>query len=388
MFMRRTSLYLIDIISSVNEKAWLAVESGEVYEGLSAGARGETSGELVFNTGMTGYVEVLTDPSYFGQIVVMTQPHIGNYGVQLEDFESAGPAVSGFCLQDLTEHPHHPRSRHSLRHFLTHHKIPAIAGVPTRELTLLLREKGALRAIVTTEKASAKALVARAKDLPSMAGRNLADRVTTAKPYLFKGKWTGKRRIAVLDFGVKRSLLACLASAADGVKVFPAGTSARALAEERPSAYVVSNGPGDPAAMPGAIKTVRELLELGKPVLGVCLGHQLIGLAAGGDSYKLSFGHHGINHPVREEATGKILITTQNHGFAVKPDSLSGDWVKTHVSLNDGTLEGFRHKKKPIYALQFHPEAGPGPLEAREALSEFLWGQSLSPLFFTQKGEK
>jgi len=354
--------------------AWLILETGEVFQGTAFGASGESFGEVVFNTGTTGYVEVVTDPSYTGQIVVMTQPHIGNYGVQPEDFESSRPSISGFCVQDLSPRPRHPRSRMPLEHFLERHGVPGVTGIPTREITLKLRDKGSLRGLLTTRKSALSSWLARIRRSPQMKGRALVSQVTTPKPYVFRSeRWEGGHRIAVLDFGVKRSMLEVLSQAGCYSKVFPASTSADAILEAEPDAILLANGPGDPAALPETIAQIKRLLaNYSRPVLGICLGHQLLALAAGARSYKLAFGHHGINHPVKDERTGKILITTQNHGFAIKPETLPKEWKRTHLSLNDGTLEGFRHGKRPVFAYQFHPEAGPGPLEARELLREFI----------------
>lgn len=354
--------------------AWLILENGDVYEGSSFGAPGESFGEVVFNTGTTGYVEIVTDPSYRGQIVVMTQPHIGNYGVQPEDFESAGPSVAGFCVQDLSARPRHPASKVSLQTLFAKSGVPGIAGLPTREITLKLRDKGSLRGLITTRRRPRAEWLRRVRRSPTMKGRALAEEATASKPAVWKAdRWEGGHRIAVLDFGVKRSMLDCLRQAGSIPKVFPASTPADALLAAGPDAIVLSNGPGDPSALGRTVAEVRRLLaEFDRPILGICLGHQLLALAAGARSYKLKFGHHGVNHPVKDERTGRILITTQNHGFAIKEETLPKEWVATHRSLNDGCLEGFRHKTRPIFAYQFHPEAGPGPIEARELLREFL----------------
>jgi carbamoyl-phosphate synthase small subunit len=356
----------------VKRKARLALESGRVFEGISLGAEGRSIGEAVFTTSMTGYVEVLTDltdPSFFGQIVVATQPHMGNHGMQARDFERDRASVAGFAVGDAASWDGYARSRATLHDFLRARGVVGASGLPTRAITLELRRLGSLRAALSTGRESDKALVALARESPHMAGRSLSRFVTVKKPYIY-GK--GSKRVAVLDFGVKRSLLDALQAAGAASTVFPATAMVKDILKADPDAILLSNGPGDPAAMGPEIEKARELMKTGKPLLGVCLGHQLLGLAAGGTTYKLKFGHHGANHPVQDLATGKVLVTTQNHGFAVKRDSLPSEYQATYLSLNDGTLEGFRHKRKRIAAFQFHPEGGPGPREARELLAEFL----------------
>jgi carbamoyl-phosphate synthase small subunit len=353
--------------STVPPKAWLALENGSVYEGLSAGAGGTAQGEVVFTTSMTGYVETLTDPSYWGQIVVATNPHIGNHGVQLEDRQWDRIAAAGYVVADKTSPDSPGMDGRSLRRFLQEGGVVAASGLPTRDLALMIRGAGALRGVLTTEKASSKALVALARRVPAMEGRSLSRLVSVREPRVF-GR--SRRRVSLLDLGSKRALIDTLIESGVSVKAFPARTSAATLLKEGPEAVVLSSGPGDPAAMRPEIETTRELMRSGVPVLGICLGYQLLGLAAGASSFKLKFGHHGANHPVKDLQTGQVLITTQNHGFALKAGSLPSGWRETHRSLNDGTLEGFKHRHAA--GLQFHPEGAPGPREARELVRRFL----------------
>lgn len=351
---------------------WLALETGEIYEGRSIGAEGFSCGEVVFTTAMTGYVEVVTDPSFYGQIVVATYPHVGNHGVQPADFEWRRPALAGFVVGDATLEPSRADGRLTLGRWLRRSGIVGLSGLPTREITLALRSRGSLRGVAATRRVSAEALVSLARRGPRMAGRSLAEEVSVRRPTVWGGgDWTGSKRVAVIDYGVKRSLLEGLSRNGCCLKLFPAATPARRIMEEDPKGVVLSSGPGDPAAMAASSAEVEKFLSWGRSVLGVCLGHQLLGLAAGGRTYKLKFGHHGVNHPVRDESSGRVLITTQNHGFAVRPSSLPSDYVVTHVSLNDKTLEGFRHRRRKIAAYQFHPEGAPGPEEGRALLREF-----------------
>ena len=353
--------------------AWLVLEDGTAFAGQSAGAPGETFGEVVFHTGMSGYQEILTDPSYKGQIVCMTYPHIGNYGVNEEDIESRKPWAEGFIMRELSPIASSHRATEPLDTYLTKHGIIAITGVDTRALTLKLRQQGSMRAGVSTTETDPGRLLARVRAYRDIVGVDLVKEVTCDAPYVWQSSGAKAKRasIAVMDFGVKRNILRNLASLGFEVNVFPASTPAADVLAAKPDGIVLSNGPGDPAALPYAVQTIRALM--GKaPMLGICLGHQLLGLAYGGETFKLKFGHHGANHPVQDIATGKVEITSQNHNFAVRLESIPGQAVElTHKNLNDGTVEGMRHKKLPIMSLQYHPEASPGPHDSRYLFERF-----------------
>lgn len=343
-------------------RAILALEDGKIYKGESFGAGGECCGEVVFNTAMAGYQEIITDPSYKGQIVTMTYPLIGNYGVNEDDAESRGPFVEGFVVKEYSKIRSNWRSTSSLGDYLKKNNIVAIEGIDTRDLTLHIREAGAMRAVISTVDASAEGLIEKAKNSKGLLGLDLVKEVIPPKSY----EWNkdGKYKVVVLDCGVKFNILRELARNNCRVTVVPANTKAKDIMAFKPDGIMLSNGPGDPAAVPYVVKTVRELM--GKtPIFGICLGHQMLGQAFGGRTFKLKFGHHGGNHPVKDLKTGKVAITVQNHGFCVDIDTLdSKDIELTHINLNDRTLEGMRHKKLPIFSVQFHPEAGPGPRDA------------------------
>ena len=371
--------------------AILALEDGTWFKGESAGAPGETSGEVVFNTSMTGYQEVLTDPSYAGQIVTMTAPQIGNYGIAAADDESGGPRVAGFIMRDLSPVASNWRSQSTLRDYLTRHGIVAIGDIDTRALTRKLRSSGVMRGVIATGAAvNPEELVARARAVPLMEGADLVKDVTCAEPYDFEstladavaeatfGVMPLKRarrqlRVAAYDFGIKTNILRRLAAHGCDVRVFPASAPASELLAIDPDGIFLSNGPGDPAAVTYAIDNVRHLVETAdRPVFGICLGHQLLGLALGAQTFKLKFGHRGANHPVQQLDSNKIEITSQNHGFAVDPESLPANAKVTHLNLYDGTVEGLRHVDKPIYSVQYHPEASPGPHDADYLFTQFI----------------
>jgi len=369
----------------------LVLEDGTVFEGeaVSAGTR---FGEVVFNTSMTGYQEVLTDPSYRGQIVVMTQPHIGNYGTSEDTAESARPWVEGFIARQFTARPSSHGSGEGLVQYLRRAAVPALHGIDTRALVRRLRERGALRGVVTSERSDAAALTAELADFPLMTGRALVDEVTTAAAYEVPAASAGdgaggagpdcpgpaaaaggrRCHLAVYDFGVKSNILRSLAQRGAHLTVLPARTPAGDCLALGVDGVVLSNGPGDPEPLVEIIETVRELLASGTPLLGICLGHQLLGLALGGETFKLKFGHHGGNQPVREVATGKVAITSQNHGFAVHPDSLPPSCAVTQLNLNDGTVEGFDVAGRPVFSVQYHPEAAPGPHDSVGLFDRFL----------------
>jgi carbamoyl-phosphate synthase small subunit len=357
----------------MNDTAWLALEDGTVFEGRACGAAGETGGETVFNTAMTGYQEILTDASYCGQLVTMTYPQIGNYGIIPADQESARPRLSGFIVRELCRTPSNHESVESVGDFLKKHGIIAIEGIDTRALTLKLRDKGALRGVISTLEGDRKRLVAKARALPSMAGQNLAKVVTCEKPYAWTDGAAAKPalHVVVMDFGVKFGILRRLAAMGARATVVPASTSADEILRLRPDGLLLSNGPGDPEPVTDAIETIKRLLPERLPIFGICLGHQLLGLALGGRTFKLKFGHHGSNHPVKDLETGRIEITSQNHGFCVDLDSLPKEVRTTHVNLNDGTSEGMAHATLPVFSVQYHPEASAGPHDSRYLFDRF-----------------
>ena len=371
--------------------AVLALEDGTWFRGIAAGAAGRASGEVVFNTSLTGYQEILTDPSYAGQIVTMTAAQIGNYGVTAGDVESSAPMVAGFIMRDESPIASNWRADGTLRDYLVTHNIVAIADIDTRALTRKLRSGGVLRGVIATGPVEPADLVEQARAVPEMEGSDLVQGVTCAAAYEWDDRAsdfgdedqaefgmrpqrtaTRRLRIAAYDFGIKFNILRRLAAYGCHVRVFPAGTPARELLAINPDGVFLSNGPGDPAPLAYAVRNVRELLKADVPIFGICLGHQIMGLAVGGRSYKLKFGHRGANHPVKNLETGKVEITSQNHGFAVDPKSLPDDVKVTHLNLYDGTLEGFRHLEKPVFSVQYHPEASPGPHDADYLFRQFL----------------
>jgi len=362
------------------EPAMLALADGTVFEGTAFGARGERAGEVVFNTSMTGYQEVLTDPSYRGQIVTMTYPLIGNYGVNAADAESRSIWLEAFVVRELSRVVSNLRAEEDLDGYLRRHGTVGIAGVDTRELTKRLRTEGALKGVVSTEDLGADRLVAKARAHPDLSGRDLVRTVTCEEPYEWDedGAGDGRFRVVVLDCGVKYGICRRLAAAGCAPVVVPAGTGPDAIARLRPDGLLLSNGPGDPEPVRNVIDTVRALIDRppgGRPlpVFGICLGQQILAQVLGGRTFKLKFGHHGANHPVKDLRTGKVAITVQNHGFCVDIDSLSaGDVEITHVNLNDGTLEGLRHTSLPLFSVQYHPEASPGPHDAAGLFEEFV----------------
>ncbi|MEW5975609.1 MAG: glutamine-hydrolyzing carbamoyl-phosphate synthase small subunit [Acidobacteriota bacterium] len=372
-------------------EALLALEDGLTFRGKSFGAQGETSGEIVFNTSLTGYQEILTDPSYAGQIVVLTYPLIGNYGINLQDEESRRPYAEGLVVREITELPSNWRQQMSLPEYLRKHHIVSISEIDTRALVRHIRDHGAMRAIISTQDLDPDSLLRRVRELPEMVGRDLAKEVTCQKPFhwqdpsldIFQNpRHSGAVpqparaedlpfRVVAFDFGIKHNILRLLVDSGCRVTVVPAHTSAQQVLDMDPDGIFLSNGPGDPEPVTYAIQTVRELMSQ-KPIFGICLGHQILGLAVGGRTYKLKFGHHGGNHPVRHLKTGKVEITAQNHGFAVDIDSLSKENIEiTHINLNDYTLEGFRHRRFPLFCVQYHPEASPGPHDSRYLFDEF-----------------
>ncbi len=371
-------------------KAILALEDGRSFDCRSFTGPGETGGEVVFNTAMSGYQEVLTDPSYSGQLINMTYPLIGNYGVNSEDVESARVQVAAFIVREYQSEYSNYRASESLADYLVRSGVMGVDSLDTRALTRHIRNAGAMRAVISTEVSDKEALVQRARELPSMAGLDLAKTVSSKQPYRWiEGRpepidvqktplndtiWQHRetlRSVVAIDFGIKYNILRCLSSHDLEVVVVPAFTEAETIKAMAPHGIFLSNGPGDPGPVTYGIETARSLMGY-RPMFGICLGHQILGLAVGGKTYKLKFGHRGINHPVKNLITGKVEITSQNHGFAVDASSLDAAKIEvTHINLNDNTLEGFRHRELPLLAVQYHPEASPGPHDARYLFTEF-----------------
>ena len=371
--------------------AILALEDGTWYRGVAAGAHGEAAGEVVFNTSMTGYQEVLTDPSYAGQIVTMTAPQIGNYGVAAGDAESQTPHAAGFVMREASPLASNWRADGTLRDYLVHYNIVAIADIDTRALTRVLRSTGVMRGVIATGHPDPDALVEKARAIPRMEGTDLVSGVTCDRAFVWRERASAsgdadhaafslvparrasrRLRVAAYDFGIKWNILRRLDAHGCDVQVFPASASSADLLAVAPDGLFLSNGPGDPAALGYAIENVRVLVKADIPMFGICLGHQVLGLAVGAKTFKLKFGHRGANHPVKNLSSGKVEITSQNHGFAVDPETLPADVRVTHLNLYDGTVEGFRHTTRPMFSVQYHPEASPGPHDADYLFQQFV----------------
>lgn len=354
-------------------KAILVLENGAVFEGLAAGAPGETGGELVFNTSMTGYQEILTDPSYAGQIVTMTCPHIGNYGVNPADVESRRPFVAGFVMRECCKEPSNWRATMSLPGYLLENGIVAIEDVDTRKVTTILRSEGNKKAVISTTDFNHDSLVAKARAVPDMTGSDYVKEVSVDDAYDWEDPERPRFRVVAMDYGIKQNILRVLREHGCDVTVLPATASPDEVMAVQPDGVFLSNGPGDPAALPYIYPTVQRLLEKRVPIFGICLGHQILAHALGGNTYKLKFGHRGANQPVLRHDTGRVEITSQNHGFAVDPDSLDPAKVRiTHTHLNDRTVSGLEHKELPAFSVQYHPEASPGPHDSRYLFNRFV----------------
>lgn len=362
--------------------AILALEDGTILYGESFGAQANAIFELVFNTSMTGYQEILSDPSYRGQGVMFTTSHVGNVGINLEDQEAACPQIEAVVIRSLSQATSNWRASLSLPAWLSHHGVPGISGVDTRYLTRKLRDQGTLKAALSTCGTPAEDLLALARQWPGLDNRDMVQEVSPTRVTPWMGDagstWISPRQgsnvhVVVLDCGVKRNILRHLAGYGGRVTVVPAYTNLDELQSLKPEAVLLSNGPGDPAGLPGIVEVVRQLIESGMPIFGICLGHQLIGRALGGETRRLKFGHHSGNHPVQDLSTRKVLVTAQNHNYAVVPESLNPEMVElTHLSLNDHTLEGMRLRHRPVFSVQFHPEAAPGPHDAHGLFNQFF----------------
>jgi carbamoyl-phosphate synthase small subunit len=372
-FAEITTLYQLKMSSQ--QPALLLLEDGTTLRGLALGKIGTMGGEICFNTGMTGYQEIYTDPSYFGQIVVNTNSHIGNYGVQLEsEEESNSIKISGMVCNSFSRIFSRKTADFSLQTYFERANIVGISEVDTRQLVRHVRQKGVMNAIISSEILDEKLLMERLKEVPNMDGLELSSVVSTKEAYFMGDESTAHYRVAVMDYGIKKSILLNLTQRGCYCKVFPAKTPFEEVMAWNPDGFFISNGPGDPSSMPYAVQTVQKFLETNKPLFGICLGHQILGLASGISTYKMHHGHRGLNHPVKNFQTGLCEITSQNHGFAVSPDEIEAhpDVEVTHINLNDKTIEGIRRKDKPAFSVQYHPEASPGPHDSRYLFENFV----------------
>ncbi|MEX6691333.1 glutamine-hydrolyzing carbamoyl-phosphate synthase small subunit [Danxiaibacter flavus] len=356
-----------------NQPAILVLQDGHVFYGKAFGKIGTTTGEICFNTGMTGYQEVFTDPSYYGQVLIMNNVHVGNYGINAEDLESETVKIRGLIGRNLEDKYSRYKATDSMDNYLKANNIVGIEDIDTRALVAHIRTKGAMNCIISSDILDVDKLKAQLAEVPDMDGLELASVVSTDKEYEL-GDPSAPLKIAVLDFGVKKNILTCLAERGAHVRVHPAKTPLSRLKEFNPDGYFISNGPGDPAAMPYAVETLKEILEEKKPIFGICLGHQLLALANGIPTFKMHHGHRGLNHPVKNIISGRCEITTQNHGFGVLPEAVKHhDNIEvTHVNLNDESIEGIRLKDRPAFSVQYHPESTPGPFDSRYLFDEFI----------------
>ncbi len=357
---------------NLSKKAILILEDGRVFRGQAFGADGETFGEMVFNTSMTGYQEILTDPSYSGQIVCMTYPHIGNYGVNEEDVESRRPWVEGFVVREASRIASNWRSTETLDAYLKRNKIVGIEHIDTRALVRHIRDKGAMRACVSTIDLDEKNLLEKVRNSPEMKNRELASAVTIDESFDFPAEREEKFHVVAFDFGVKTNSLREFSKFGCKVSVVPAETSAEEVLKMKPDGIFLSNGPGDPSSMKAVVEEITKLTDKRVPMFGICLGHQILGQVFGGETYKLKFGHRGGNQPIKDLTTGKIEIAAHNHGFAVEAESLPAEVEITHVNLNDNTVAGLRHKTLPVFSVQYHPESAPGPHDSEYLFERFI----------------
>ena len=369
----------------MNTPAYLVLEDGTIFNGTSVGAEGTSEGEVVFNTSITGYQEILTDPSYCKQIVTLTYPHIGNVGANQQDWESANIFAAGLVVRDVPDEFSNWRGQQNLSAYLCEHNVVAIADIDTRKLTRILREKGALNGVLATGDVNTDELLQCAQAFPGLKGMDLAKEVTTNSAYTWnEGTWniannsysdaanSPKLKVVALDYGIKRNILRILADLGCELHVVPAKTTFTQLKKLKPHGVFLSNGPGDPEPCDYAIKMIKKVVTTGMPTFGICLGHQLLGLACGAKTIKMKFGHHGANHPVKDLRSGRVMISSQNHGFAVDEQSLPDTLETTHISLFDGSLQGMRHREFPVYGFQGHPEASPGPHDIKLLFQPFL----------------
>jgi carbamoyl-phosphate synthase small subunit len=358
---------------TLDQSALLVLEDGTIFRGKSIGKMGTTEGEIAFNTGMTGYQEVFTDPSYLGQILIMTTSHIGNYGTHIGEIESDGIKIAGLVTKKFSNGFSRPSGNKSLQDLMTENNTVGISDIDTRALVRHIRNKGAMNAIISSEILDENELIERVKKIPSMSGMELSSKVSTKDTYI-SGDQNGPYKVALIDFGVKKNIIRCLTDRGCLVKVFPMNVSLDELNSFQPDGYMLSNGPGDPSAMPKSIKLVKEIVGINKPVFGICLGHQILGLSQGLKTEKMFNGHRGINHPIKNLKTGKGEITSQNHGFVISSESVENhkEIQVTHIHLNDGTIAGIELINKPVFSVQYHPEASAGPHDSRYLFDQFI----------------